>query len=194
LFSRFNLGINVRDQKSISVSNETEFDVEQLTLGGNIRYTFTFKEIFDLSLASNLSRQETDYESGQNDQTFFNRTYTGEANVNFLKKHRLSGTMNYMEYENQTTNSTVSIPMLNISLSRYLLKANAGELKLSVNNLLDRKLGVTQSANTLYFERQTMNSLGRYFMLTFTYAINRHLNPMGGGRRGGGQRMIMMGG
>ena len=116
--------------------------------------------------------------------------------MNFLKKFRLSGTMNYMEYENQTNNSTISIPMLNLSLSRYLLKANAGELKLSVSNLLDRKLGVSQSANTLYFERQTMNSLGRYYMLTFTYAINRHLNPMGGGGRrgGGGQRMIMMGG
>lgn len=195
LFSRFNIGLNAREQKSISVSNETQFDVDQFTLGGNLRYTFTFKEIFDLSLATNLSRQTTDYESGQNDQKYFNKTYTTEANVNFLKKFRLSGTMNYMEYENQTNNSTISIPMLNLSLSRYLLKANAGELKLSVSNLLDRKLGVSQSANTLYFERQTMNSLGRYYMVTFTYAINRHLNPMGGGRRGGGgQRMIMMGG
>lgn len=195
LFSRFNIGLNAREQKSISVSNETQFDVAQFTLGGNLRYTFTFKEIFDISLATNLSRQTTDYESGQNDQKYFNKTYTGEANVNFLKKFRLSGTMNYMEYENQTNKSTVSIPMLNLSLSRYLLKANAGELKLSVSNLLDRKLGVSQSANTLYFERQTMNSLGRYYMVTFTYAINRHLNPMGGGgRRGGGQRMIIMGG
>lgn len=194
LFSRFNIGLNAREQKSISVSNETQFDVAQFTLGGNLRYTFTFKEIFDISLATNLSRQTTDYESGQNDQKYFNKTYTSEANVNFLKKFRLSGTMNYMEYENQTNKSTVSIPMLNLSLSRYLLKANAGELKLSVSNLLDRKLGVSQSANTLYFERQTMNSLGRYYMVTFTYAINRHLNPMGGGRRGGGQRMIIMGG
>lgn len=195
LFSRFNIGLNAREQKSISVSNETQFDVDQFTLGGNLRYTFTFKEIFDVGLATNLSRQTTDYESGQNDQKYFNKTYTAEANVNFLKKFRLSGTMNYMEYENQTNNSTISIPMLNLSLSRYLLKANAGELKLSVSNLLDRKLGVSQSANTLYFERQTMNSLGRYYMVTFTYAINRHLNPMGGGRRGGGgQRMIMMGG
>lgn len=199
LFSRFNVGINVRGQQSVNVSrsevdgeqiSETTTDVNQLTLGGNLRYTFTFKEIFDLSLSTNLSRQKTTYESGQNDQQYFNKTYTAETNLNFLKKFRLSGTMNYMEYENQSNNSTVSIPMLNLSLSRYVLKANAGEIKVAVNNVLDRNLGVTQTANAQYFERQTMNSLGRYYMVTFTYAINRHLNPMGGGRRG--QRMMMM--
>ncbi|MBL7838811.1 MAG: TonB-dependent receptor family protein [Cyclobacteriaceae bacterium] len=195
LFSRFNIGLNARDQKSISVSNETQFDVDQLTLGGSLRYTFTYKEFFDLSLATNLSQQRTNYESGQQDQKYFNKTYTAESNINFLKVYRLSGNLNYMQYQNQSNNSTISIPMLNMSFSRYILKANAGEIKLSVNNLLDRRLGISQSANTLYFERQTMNSLGRYFMLSFTYAINRHLNPMGGGRRGGGgQRMIMIGG
>lgn len=203
LFSRFNVGFNVRGQQSVNVSrsevngeqvSETQTDVNQFTLGGNIRYTFTYKEIFDLSLSTNLSHQKTTYESGQNDQKYFNKTYTGEANINFLKVYRLSGTMNYMQYQNQSNNSTISIPMLNLSLSRYVLKANAGEIKLAINNVLDRNLGVTQTANAQYFERQTMNSLGRYFMLSFTYAINRHLNPMGGGRRGGGQRMIMMGG
>lgn len=202
LYSRFNVGVNVRGQQSVNVSrsevdgeevSETQTDVNQVTLGGNLRYTFTFKEIFDLSLSTNLSRQKTSYESEQNDQQYFNKTYSAETNVNFLKKYRLSGTMNYMEYENQTNNSTVSIPMLNLSLSRYVLKANAGEIKLAVNNVLDRNLGVTQTANAQYFERQTMNSLGRYYMVTFTYAINRHLNPMGGGRRGGagGGRMII---
>jgi hypothetical protein len=194
LFSRFNIGVNVRDQESISVSNEQQFDVSQLTLGGNFRYTFTFKEVFDLSLSTNLSQQRTSYEQGQADQKYFNKTYTAETNVNFLKVYRLSGNMNYMQYENQSNNSTISIPMAGLSLSRYILKANAGEIKLAVNNLLDRRQGVSQSATNLYFERQTMNSLGRYFMLSFTYAINRHLNPMGGGRRGGGQRMMIMGG
>ena len=194
LFSRFNIGVNVRDQESISVSNEQQFDVSQLTLGGNFRYTFTFKEFFDLSLSTNLSQQRTSYENGQADQKYFNKTYTAETNVNFLKVYRLSGNINYMQYENQSNNSTISIPMAGMSLSRYILKANAGEIKLTVNNLLDRRQGVSQSATNLYFERQTMNSLGRYFMLSFTYAINRHLNPMGGGRRGGGQRMMIMGG
>lgn len=202
LYSRFNVGVNVMSQRSVNVSrelqdgellNDFESDIDQLTLGGNFRYTFTYKEIFDLSFSTRLNHQRTNYESANNtDQKYFNKTYTSEANYNFLKYYRLSGTFNYMEYKNQTNNNTVSIPMLNFSLSRYVLKANAGEIKVGVNNVLDRNLGVTQSANNNYFERQTMNSLGRYYMVSFTYAINRHLNPMGGGRRG--QRMMMIGG
>jgi hypothetical protein len=201
LFSRFNVGVNVRGQQSINVSRElvdeevmssTEATINQLTLGGNIRYTFTYKEIFDLSLSTNLSHQKTQYESSNTeDQKYFNRTYSTEGNFNFLKYYRLSGTFNYNQYETQADNSTISIPILNLSFSRYFLKANAGELKFLVNNALDKSLGVTQTANVNYFERQTMNSLGRYYMVTFTYAINRHLNPMGG-NRGGGRRMMIM--
>lgn len=204
LFSRLNIGVNATTQQSVNVSRElengeliTDFesDINQLTLGGNIRYTFTYKELFDLSFSTRLSQQRTNYESANStDQRYFNTTYTTEGNVNFLKVYRFSGTFNYMKYNNQSNNSTVSIPMLNFSLSRYVLKANAGEIKLAVNNLLDRNVGVTQTANTNYFERQTMNSLGRYYMVSFTYAINRHLNPMGGGRRGGAPRMMIMGG
>jgi hypothetical protein len=201
LFSRFNISANARDQRSVSVNRQTngelivgerEDDVHQFTVGGNLRYTFTFKEIFDLTLAAQLSHQNINNEASPNQQ-YFNKTYTTESNIN-VKKFRLSGTFNYMEYQSQSNNSTITIPMLNLSLSRYILKANAGEIKLSVNNMLDRQLGASQSANNLYFERQTMNSLGRYYMVSFTYAINRHLNPMGGGRRGGGQRMMIMGG
>jgi hypothetical protein len=38
-----------------------------------------------------------------------------------------------------------------------------------------------------------MNNLGRFLMVSFTYALNKQLNPMGeGGRRRGGRGMMMM--
>lgn len=202
LFSRFNVNANIRDQRSVTVNrgsedgeitSENRNDVHQFTIGGNLRYTFIYKEIFDISLSTILSHQTINNETGS-DQTYFNKTYSTEVNINFLKKYRFSSTFNYLEYTSQSNNSTIGIPMLNFSLSRYVLKANAGEIKVGINNALDKQLGVSQTANNQYFERQTMNSLGRYYMVTFIYAINRHLNPMGGGRRGaggGGQRMII---
>jgi outer membrane receptor for ferrienterochelin and colicin len=81
--------------------------------------------------------------------------------------------------------------LLNLSLSRFLLKNNSGELKVGVNNVLDKSLSVTQSASDNYLQTETTNNLGRYYMVSFTYALNKHLNPMGGRRGGGGMRMIM---
>ncbi|HRG09497.1 MAG TPA: hypothetical protein PLJ08_13070, partial [Cyclobacteriaceae bacterium] len=61
-----------------------------------------------------------------------------------------------------------------------------------VNNLLDQSNSVTQSTGENFIQQQVMNNLGRYYMVSFTYALNKHLNPMGGGRRGGGgMRMII---
>ncbi|MFM7857855.1 MAG: hypothetical protein ACKO96_39520, partial [Flammeovirgaceae bacterium] len=69
---------------------------------------------------------------------------------------------------------------------------NVGELKIGVNNLLDQSLSVNQTATANYLQQTTSNNLGRYFMVSFTYAINKQLNPMGAGRRGGrGMQMII---
>jgi hypothetical protein len=95
-------------------------------------------------------------------------------------------------YDSKTTDFKQSVPILNIWLSRFLLKANAGEVRVGVSNLLDQSLGITQTAAQNYIQQERLNNLGRYLMVSFTYALNKQLNPMGGGRRGGGgMRMIM---
>jgi hypothetical protein len=72
------------------------------------------------------------------------------------------------------------------------MKGDAGEIKVGVNNLLDQSNSVTQTSGENYLQQQTMNNLGRYYMVSFTYALNKHLNPMGGSRRQGGGRMMMI--
>jgi hypothetical protein len=186
--SRFNFGANYRGDRSMALLNDRENQINQSSLGGNFRYTYRYKEIFDLSLSARVDKQLTDYEFNQADQSFLNQTYTAESNLTFLKNFQFSGNLEYLMYESQTTNFKQEIPLLNLSLSRYVLKNKVGEIKLSVNNLLDKALGVNQTATINYFERTVTNSLGRYYMLSFTYALNKQLNPMGM-RRGGGNMM-----
>jgi hypothetical protein len=168
-----------------------EYGITQRTTGGNVRYNYRYKEIFDFSLSAQLSQQNTMYQFDQPDQTFFNRTYTAESNLTFLKNYQFSGNFDYLQYENKATNFNQTIPLVNLSLSRYFLKGNSGELKIAVNNLLDRALGINQTSSINYIERTTTNSLGRYYMVSFTYSINKQLNPMGGMRRGGGMMRVI---
>jgi hypothetical protein len=195
IHSRFNVGPSYSTSSGINLTNEVENVIHQQTLGGTLRYNYSFKEILIVDLSSNLSHQETKYSfNSQQNQTYFNKTYSAEVNVNFLKNYAFNTEMDYFVYASATTDFHQSIPLWNTSVSRFVLKNKTGEIKVGVNNLLNRSLSVTQSASTNYLQQQTTNNLGRFFMVSFTYSLNKQLNPMGGMRKGGrGNRMIIGG-
>jgi hypothetical protein len=188
--SRFTFGGTIRNRRSINLLNDIASTINTQSAGGNARYSYRYKEIFDFSLSARLERQLTDYEFQQNDQIFLNNNYTAETNLTILKNYQFSSSFEILQYDNQNNNYSQTIPLLNLSVSRFLLKNKTGELKFAVNNLLDKALGVNQTANLNYTERQTTNSLGRIFMVSFAYSINKQLNPMG--MRRGGQMMRIM--
>ena len=193
LNSRFNIGPTASISESITVLNDQENTVNNKALGGTVRYNFTYKEIVIIDLSAYLSRQDTKYDFNTPDQQYFNQTYRSELNLNFLKKYAFNTSYEFLIYESKTTDFRQTIPFLDMSISRFVMKNNAGELKFGVNNLLDQSNSVSQSSGENYIQQSTTNNLGRYYMVSFTYALNKHLNPMGGDRRqgGGGMRMII---
>lgn len=193
LLSRFNFGPNLTESRSVTILNDQENNITTETLGANVRYNFTLKDFFVLDLSANIRNQSTQYDfNTQNNQRYLNSTYSAETNITILKNWQLSSDFNYYVYDSKTNDFYQSIPILNVWFSRFILKANAGEIKLGVSNLLDKSLSVTQTTSANYLQQETINNLGRYVMVSFTYALNRQLNPFGGGsRRPGGMRMIM---
>jgi hypothetical protein len=193
LKSRFNVGPTVTYNRNINLLNNLASTIEQQIVGATARYNFTWKEAFSLDVTATLSNQETLYEFEKNlNQVYFNKTYSAESNLSFLKNYQLNASFEYLVYDSRTTDFYQTIPLLNLAVSRFLLKNKSGELRLSVNNLLDQNFGVTQTATNNYLQQERLNNLGRYFMVSFVYALNKQLNPMGarpGGR--GGMRMIM---
>jgi outer membrane receptor protein involved in Fe transport len=185
LKSRLNISGNWRRQRSINLIDESAYHITQNTTGGNVRYNFHLDEMLDVTLGAQLNYQRTAYEFDQPDQSYFNQTYLSEANLTVAKNWQLSADLNYLVYRSKSTNFTQSIPMMNASLSRFVLKNNSGEIRLSANNLLDRALGVSQTTSINYIERITTNAIGRYFMVSFIYSLNKQFNPMNGRRRGG---------
>jgi len=193
LKSRLNITGNWRNQRSINLINESPYYITMNTTGGNVRYNFRLDEVFDFTLGSTLSYQRTRYEFDQPDQSYFNQTYLSEVNVTIAKNWQLNADLNYLVYRSASTNFSRSLPMLNVAVSRFVLKNKSGEIRLSANNLLNKALGVNQTTSINYIERTTSNSIGRYFMVSFIYSLNKQLNPMGGHRRGGPGAMIIRG-
>lgn len=190
--SRISLSANTNQQFGINILNDVESEIAQNTLASTLRYSYRYKEIFDWEVSGTISRNATDYEfNTSNNQLYYNNTYRTEGNVTFLKNYQLSSSFELLIYDSKSTDFAQQVELWNVAISRYVLKNRAGEIKVSANNLLDNNFGVDQTANINYIERTNTNNLGRYFLLSFTYAINKQLNPMAGRRPSGGMRMMI---
>jgi hypothetical protein len=65
------------------------------------------------------------------------------------------------------------IPIWNASLSKQFLHYNRGELKFSASDLLNKNVNVSRTTNQNYIEDSRIITLRRFFMLTFTYSLNK---------------------
>ena len=73
------------------------------------------------------------------------------------------------------------------SISKQMLKWNRGELKLRINDMLNRNVGVSRNSNQNYIEDTRVNTLRRFALLSFTYSLSKT-----GGAQGGNNTRIIM--
>lgn len=190
LKSRIHVGTGISHSQNTNILNDVNQRISNNTLSGNLRYNFSPFDNWETNLSASLNRNLTDYEFSTTQQAYLNQTYSAESNLTFFKNYEASINYRYMVYQGKTSDFDQKVPLLNASIARRFLKNKSIELKLSAFNLLDKDLGVTQTSNVNYYERTVTNSLGRYFLLTFTYSLNRQLNVLENGHRGGGRMMM----
>jgi hypothetical protein len=186
---------NLLNPKSIinSVENITNRSSVGLTLGLNLNV----RDSFDMSVSGTVNHNTTTYsiQSTQN-QTY--DVYDLETDLNWRLPFglKIGGSFNYNILQGNTFGRSEGIPLLGASISKFMLQQNRGELKFQVVDILNKNQGLTRSADINYVQEERVASLGRYALLTFTYAFNPMGGMFGGGRGGPGGRgmMRMMGG
>jgi hypothetical protein len=65
------------------------------------------------------------------------------------------------------------VPLWNASVSKQMLHFNRGELKFTVNDILNKNVRINHSANQNYIEDSRVNGLRRFFLLSFTYSLSK---------------------
>ena len=74
------------------------------------------------------------------------------------------------------------MPLWNVSLAKSFLKYKRGELKISVFDLLNQNQGINRTANQNFIQDTRYNVLQRYFLLSFSYRLNRSAASNSGAR------------
>ncbi len=150
------------------------------TNSGNLsaRVSFTPNDRITFYLNAKFGLAYTSYEkSALPEQTIYNNQYGSELNVNFGKNTFLSYNLDYRVFENKTRGLYQDMPILNVSVFKYVGKAQKSEIRLTVYDVFKKNLGVNQFAfqNFVSFERT--QTLSQYVMLSYTYNMRGLSSP-----------------
>ena len=154
-----------------------------LVLGSNI------SEYVDFSLSYNaqFSNART-----VDSVTTSNRYVTQNAGffANLLSKNGwfLQNDLSYQNYSGLSAGMNQSFWLWNAAIGKKFLKKQAGELKLSVFDLLNQNQSISRTVNPNYITDARNMVLRQYFMLTFTYSLRNFGKGKTSTREEGGER------
>ncbi len=168
-----NAGVTYNRLPGFTNYKESMIDNFAYSLGGVVASNVSQYVDFNLSYTGNFNviKQQPD-----------NNYYTQAVGVTFNLLTK-KGQFLQNDLSNQYYNyKSSSIPdqnfwLWNVAVGQKFLKGQAGELKLSVFDLLAQNKSVTRTVNETYIEDVQSIALRRYFMLTFTYKLKNFGTP-----------------
>jgi Outer membrane protein beta-barrel family/Carboxypeptidase regulatory-like domain len=191
---RISIGDNSSYNRNISLVNSTENMTKTLNTTGNLRLDYRLRDSFDFGINARLGYSNTQYSLQSNlNRSYLTHNYEATFNWTLPYNFHIGSEFDYLFYTGQNFGANQSIPIWSASMSKFLLKNKRGEIKLSVFDILNRSTGFSRTADANYIQDEITRSLGRYVMLSFTYAINPMFGSQGGrGGRGGQMMRVMM--
>jgi hypothetical protein len=104
---------------------------------------------------------------------YWSQTYSADLTYNLPKDFVFETDFDYYITTGQSEGYNKNIPLLNASLSKLMFKNKAGQMKLEVHDIFNQNQSLTRNTGANYFEDVRTNVIQRYFMLSFTYNLNR---------------------
>ncbi len=188
---RINSNLNYSYTRSIVSINRQQDISRRNNSSLELSFDNLQKDVVDLRLGTRFGINRTSYDegAGQN-QEYFNQNHFVDINISPNSRWNIGSRFNYRIYSGGTRAGDVqAIPLWEASLSAFVMRRK-GEIKLSAFDILNRNEGIEQNVDINYIEDVRINSLGQYFMVSFTYAINQLVERRDNNQRGGSMRMM----
>lgn len=172
--------------KEPSLSTNKSLNVKE-----NVRFDYTYKELFDFMTTGSVNWNNT-ASTLQSATNYFDYEFTFDFNVNLPLGFIIGSDVDYTVTTGRTGGYNQQITMLNGFVSKSVFKKKTGLIKLQGFDLLRQNVSISRTVNDNYIQDANNMVLQRYFMISFTYFLNKFgqqqqsQGPRGPGGRGMG--------
>lgn len=160
--------------KGLNLINKQENENTNFKHRGSLSLDNRKKDKWDVSTGIEVSLTNSRYSLQKSlDNNYLNMSWFGVVRFNPSDKWNFEVNSDIAKYTDQSFGESLTIPVVNFEISRFLLKNKRGTLMLKGFDLLDRNSIVQRFSELNYLREVRSNSIGRFIMLSFTYRINK---------------------
>ena len=210
--SSINFSNSINYNRDISLLYKQRSITNTMSIRQRIGLNMDIKEKLNFELSGSVTYHNVIYGGQTNtsnskvnaDNEYFTQSYSVDVSY-FITKDFITATdFDYLINSGLASGFNQNVPVWNASIAQQLFKKKNGQVKLSVNDILNQNQSINRNITDNYIQDTRTVVLKRYFLLTFTYNLNRagqrrNNNTQGGGerserpqreagQRGGGQR------
>ena len=156
------------------ILNTLVFFAQNMVFSQGFNFEYNLKEWFELDFGARYSNQTTKYSlRPEQNYTFGSWVLTSNSRADLpggiIFRYDLQHVINIGLASGVNGNVT----LLNASLEKTIFKKKNGFIRLSGFDILNQNKNISRNVSANFITDTRVNRLTRYFMLTFTYRLNR---------------------
>jgi hypothetical protein len=172
MMSNINLNLDVNFSRIPGMINNNRGFSNSSTygLGIVISSNISTKLDFTISGNSNYNKVVSDLRRSYRED-YFTQNAGLRVRYQFWEKYTINNTLNYRYDNGLPEDYDRNTIVWNLSLGMKLFSNKQGELKVTAYDLLDKNTNIQRTNTATYLQDIRSNTIGRYFILSFTYQL-----------------------
>lgn len=183
LKSRLEFGLGFNQSKMASMltnvdgsgaKSSNRNNINNRTISPSFNWNFSLENKIDIFMTTRLNFTRAEYSlQPLLSNNFLQQVYGIEMNNYIPGGVVLNNNFNYTINTGRSDGFNQNIPFWNASVAKSFLKNKRAELKFTVFDILNKNIGINRTATSNYIEDVRYNVLQRYFLLSFTFILNK---------------------